>query len=108
MFIPGETVAHEFIIPFISSEVIEVLVTYKQNDRVVLKKTITSNFEEVPENKTKITIALSQQESLLFDDKNDAEIQLNVMCQNGTRAACKEFKVSTGKQHYRQVISDGE
>ena len=106
MFIPGETVAHEFIIPFISSEVQKVIVTYKQNDRLILIKTITSGFEDL-DTKTKFVVTLSQNESLMFDNKSDAWIQLNVLCQNGTRAACNEFRASTGKQHYRQVISDG-
>ena len=106
MFIPGETVVHEFIIPFMNSDLSKVIVSYKQDNRIVLTKTISS-FTAISSTESKITIAFSQQESLLFSDDIDYTIQLNVFTLRGTRAACTEFKSSTGKQHYKKVISNG-
>ena len=49
MFHPGETLVHEFIIPFICDVVEKVLVTYKQNDRLILIKEITSFVPYIPD-----------------------------------------------------------
>lgn len=49
MFHPGETLIHEFIIPFIYDTIEKVLVTYKQNDRLILIKEITSFAPYIPE-----------------------------------------------------------
>lgn len=106
MFIPGETVTHEFTIPFADAELSKVVVTYKQDERIVLTKTISS-FEKVTETKTKITLPFSQQDSLMFKDDTVYTIQLNVYTTRGSRAACTEFKSNTGKQHYKKVISNG-
>jgi len=108
MFIPGETIAQEFIIPFADTELDKVIVTYRQNDRIVLTKPISSGFEKISEVETRITIILSQQESLLFEDKIDYTIQLNVYTTRGSRAASKEIKAYVGRQHYKEVISHGE
>lgn len=42
MFHPGETVVHNFDIPFAKSSISLILVTYKQDGRIVLERTITS------------------------------------------------------------------
>jgi len=107
MFHPGETVTHTFTIPFIVSEVSEIVVTYKQNDHIILKKTITSGFEEAGADKTKIVIAFSQQESLLFAEKRPFTIQLNVCTVDGTRCTSKEIKSETGVQHHKEVMTNG-
>lgn len=106
MFIPGETVTHEFTIPFADTELSTVIVTYKQDNKIILTKTISS-FEKVTEAKTKIVVTFSQQDSLLFDEHSDYTIMLNVYTIRGSRAACKEIKGSTGVQHYKKVISNG-
>ena len=107
MFIPGETITHEFTIPFADDEISKVIVTYKQNNKIILTKPISSGFEQVTQAKTKITVLLSQQESLLFSDKDDYFIQLNVFTNEGARAASAEFRGSTGHQHYKKVITNG-
>ena len=106
MFIPGETVTHEFLIPFVRTELAKVIVTYKQNNRIVLTKTISS-FEETAHTESRVVVSFSQQETLLFDCNSDYTIQLNVFTANGARGACTEFKGSTGVQHYKKVIDNG-
>lgn len=106
MFIPGETIVHEFIIPFIASDLSKVILTYKQNDRIILTKTISS-FEDVGAGKTKVTFAFSQKESLLFDNDANYKIQLNVYTDSGTRASSVELESFTGIQHYEKVIGNG-
>lgn len=111
VFIPGETIAHEFIIPFAHEDIAEVIVTYKQNNKVVLTIPITSEdrFEEHGETETRILVTFSQKESLLFDDKNDFKIQLNVLTnRGGARAASVEISSNTGIQHYKNVMKKEE
>lgn len=108
MFSPGETICHRFIIPFVANEISKVIITYKQNDHIVFIKTITSGFEEdqKPE-RTLITVAFSQEESLLFDPYADYRIQLNVYTYLGSRAASCEIKQFNTVQHYREPITTG-
>lgn len=107
MFNPGETISHIFIIPFVSTEISKVIITYKQNDRIILTKTITSNFQEDSPGHTRITIAFNQQETLLFEEDSSFTIQLNVITNKGARASSCEITSSSGVQHYKEVITNG-
>ena len=111
MFHPGETVVHSFIIPFVKAVIDQIIVSYKQNDYVILERKITSDDEDAfvaydDPAKTKFRIQLTQNESLLFDDKADFTIQLNVYTEGGSRHASAELKGSNGVQHHREVMSD--
>ena len=108
MFSPGETICHRFIIPFVATEISKVILTYKQNDHIAFMKTITSGFEEYEQpEKTLITVAFSQEESLLFDCKDTIKCQLNVYTYLGSRAASTEITIKPYVQQYRDVISTG-
>ena len=114
MFHPGETVMHTFVIPFNHNEINKVIITYKQNDYIILERELTSGFDEYadPETgqfdptRTKITVELSQEESLMFRDKTEFYIQINVMTGHSRHASC-QIKGSTGIQQYKEVISNG-
>lgn len=106
MFFPGETIVHQFIIPFDIVDVAKVIVTYKQNDQIVMEKTITSGFTETEDNKTSFDYSFMQPESLAFQDNSNFTIQLNVYSKGGTRHASHEMKESSGVQYYREVIED--
>ena len=106
MFIPGETITHIFVVPFMATQITKAVITYQQNDKTVLTKTITSNIEPLEDNKSRIVISMTQQESLLFADNNNILIQVNIYM-NGTRCTSMEFKTSSGKQHYRKVMTNG-
>lgn len=104
MFHPGETVSHTFIIPFIADELSKVVVTYKQNDHVIITKQITSGFEPYQTVKTQVVVPFTQSESLLFEDNKFYSIQLNVITVSGARATSNEIKGQSGVQHYKEVI----
>lgn len=106
MFNPGETVVHQFVIPFVAAEVSKVVVSYKQGDCIVFEKTITSGFEEADSNlKTKFNVMFTQEESLTFNELYDYYVQLNVITTYGTRATSKEIKGRNGAQYHKEVIS---
>ena len=105
MFNPGETVCHRFTIPFISDELAKVIVSYKQDGDIVFEKPITSGFEDIDGTKTRITVCMSQEESLEFREMKDYRIQLNVLTKLGSRATSKEIKGHNGVQHLKEVIA---
>lgn len=113
MFHPGETITHRFIIPFGIREIDYVIVSYKQNDHIILEKKITSDqIEDIPEtrNLSIVQYELTQTESLQFEDwhnegcNNSYTMQLNVYTTNGTRHASNILKEQNGIQYYREVM----
>ena len=107
MFHPGETVSHTFIIPFAATEVAKVIITYKQNDCIILTKTITSGISDSINSMASIDVDLTQEESLLFEEKASFTIQLNVFTNNGRRITSNEIVGENGAQHYKEVITNG-
>lgn len=112
MFHPGETVSHVFNIPFLTTDVAKVLITYKQKDHIILVKTITSSnltpvLDElnVPVG-SQLTVTLTQEESLKFMEKSVFSVQLNVITTGGARSASNEIEDKTGPQYYKEVISN--
>lgn len=113
MFNPGETVTHTFVIPFTKTSLSQVIVSYKQDGYVILER-ITSgrDFFDHEVNgvidpvKTDIQITLSQEESLLFRDRHNYTIQLNVFTEGGSRHVSCEIKGTSGVQHHREVIGN--
>lgn len=106
MFIPGETISHEFHIPFVQSDGIRVIyVTYKQNDDVFLIKEVYPGqiTEELPG--SHFTVTLSQQESLLFQNNSNFYVQLNVLFESGARSTSVALKGTNEDQHLREVVS---
>ena len=106
MFFPGETVTNRFIIPFAQDEVGKVVVTYKQNDQIILEKTITSGFTNEENQKCSFDYVFSQPESLAFQDNSDFSIQLNVYTKSGTRHTSYEMRGVNGAQYLREVITN--
>lgn len=107
MFIPGETIAQEFTMPFVREGITRVFVTYKQNNRVILRKTVLlGNITNDSGRKNcYFTVVLSQQESLLFKNDSDYTIQLNVLFNTGARCVSKEMNGTNGVQHIRKVVT---
>ena len=107
MFNPGETVIHQFVIPFLVAEVSKVVISYKQENCIVFEKTITSGFQQADNDshKTKFNVTFSQEESLMFNEMRDFYIQLNVLTSFGTRATSREIRGHNGAQYHKEVIS---
>lgn len=107
MFNPGETVCHQFTIPFVADELAKVIVSYKQDGYIVFEKSITSGFESKTRTETIVNVEFTQEESLLFNEYRRYTIQLNVLTKLGTRASSKEIKSENGAQYHKEVMSDG-
>lgn len=110
MFIPGETIIHNFVIPFKVINLTKIIVTYEQNDHIVLERTVTSFSMYVdPEGhvdpaKSQFRVTLSQEESLLFEDNKHFSIQLNVYADGNSRHASAIIRNVNGPQYHREVI----
>lgn len=112
MFNPGDTITHQFRLPFncnvLQTEAENILVTYRQNGRIVLIK----NAVPLPDHEqtdlegdsTVVEVDLTQQESLSFDNKNDIRIQININYRDGGRISSHELTTHAGIQHYREVM----
>jgi len=108
VFIPGETIAHEFYLPFKKGDIAKVIATYRQDGHVVLARTIYPREIENGERDSHFVIALSQEESLLFEDNKYFYVQLNihfVSRTNETRAASIELRGENLLQHLREVVT---
>lgn len=107
MFFPGETVAHRFTINILKDGIGRILVTYKQDNKTILQKSVY--FGDIEEDYAKrccyFTVSLSQEESLLFRNNKDFKIQLNIIFRSGARATSVELDGSNGIQHMRKVVN---
>lgn len=108
MFIPGETVAHKFYLPFHKTDITKVIVTYRQNDHVILIKTLYSGQIEDEVEGSHFVITLSQEESLLFKDNSYFYVQINVFFTGPdglTRGTSVELRGDCKLQQYREVVT---
>ena len=107
MFIPGETISHRFIIPFVRSDIGRVYITYHQDDRIILKKSIPGpQVRRLSDsNESYFIITFTQKESLLFRNNNDYTVQLNVVFDSGDRCTSYEISGKNGMQHIKEVVT---
>lgn len=110
MFIPGETIAQTFELPYAKEEIGQVIISYRQKDRIVLEKIITAqkNMKSTDNGKTIVSSYISEAESLLFEDNCEYRIQINVLFRSGTtsgRSTSLEIAGWTGYQHIRDIGS---
>ena len=107
MFIPGETISHKFVVPFMREDILKIIVSYRQDGHIILTKTVASYSVSAEESGvgSSFSITLSQQESLLFRDDMPFSVQLNVIFTNGARCASREIERSNGFQHIREVVT---
>ena len=108
MFIPGETIAHTFYLPFERASVRIIKVTYKQNNDIILVKNVYPGQitdSDLAGLGSKFTVVLSQEESLMFKDDSIFYVQLNTLFADGARGSSVELKGTNGVQHYKEVVS---
>lgn len=109
MFIPGETIAQTFTLPYSKENIGQIIVSYRQRDRIILEKIITSqkNMQSTDDDQTVISAVLSESESLLFENDCDYGIQINIFFGSGEvtggRVASCEITGHTGYQHIREL-----
>ena len=102
-FYPGQTDYQTFAIPFASDAISSVLVSYKQSGRVVLEKETTGK-EAIDSSSCRVSLSLTQAESLRFSDGEDILVQLNIIGGSGERLTSKPIILSCGEQYHRQII----
>ena len=109
MFIPGETISHQFHLPFVRADIVKVIVTYRQNGHIVFEpKTVYPNSITNVGQGSQFVITLSQEESLLFEDDKYFYVQLNVIftSDEGTiRTTSVELRGENNLQHLREVVT---
>ena len=102
MFHPGETVAFNWVIPFDSNDLEYVVVSFRDRNRVAFEKVIR-NFVREDQDKTRVGLLLTQEESLLFDENSCYSMELNVYGLQTSRATSNCIKVRTLCQHIPEV-----
>lgn len=105
-FHPGETMVFNAVLPFSKYDVKAAVISFRNDDGVVFEAAATGvvsedyTDEESGETiyKTRVGFTMNQAESILFEEKTDYTLQLNVYGYNGSRIASKEIPVRTESQ----------
>lgn len=106
IFIPGETDRHEITLPYAPADCLKAVVSYSVNKKIVLEKTVEA-FEAVDGAETqscRITVGLSQRDTLMFENFKQVRWQVNLLLNNGTRHASSPETFVVGEQLHREVI----
>ena len=91
--IRGTTPTHTFSIPFDTSTVSEVKITYAQDDVVVLEK----RTDDCTLSGSQLSVTLTQDDTFLFDCKKIVEIQIRILTIDGNALASIPEKVGVSK-----------
>ena len=78
-FSPGTTPTHTFTLPFEKEMLAEVRITYTQNK----KKIITKETDDLEIAGNDISLTLTQEETLLFEEGKNVSIQLKIKTTEG-------------------------
>ena len=103
-FHPGETFVVNFVIPFEKYDVKAVLLSFRNQDRIVYEAMSTSivpakdSEGNVIPGKVRVGYLFSQAESLMFEENMDYTMQLNVYGFNSSRITSKEMYAQTLSQ----------
>jgi hypothetical protein len=89
--IRGTTPTHLFNIPFDTTAVDKVKITYSQNGKEVLAK------KDCKLDGKTISVTLTQDDTFLFDHNKDVEIQIRVLTLGGDVLANVPIKVGVSK-----------
>lgn len=94
----GTTPTLEFVLPFNTDLLEDILMTVAQKNVPLINKTMTD--AECSENT--VIIKLEQADTLKLNDKYDAHVQLRVKTKNGDAFASDIFRVAVS-----QILKDG-
>lgn len=89
----GSTPKHEFTIPFDISLVKEFKVTYKQNGKIILEKYL----KDFKVNGDTLSVTLAQEETFLFADSVNVELQARVLTMGGD-AVSSDIRIITAEK----------
>lgn len=98
--IRGTTPTHIFNLPFAASTISKLRLTYAQNGDTVLEKTETDcTFDG-----NTVSVKLSQEESLLFEEQYKVELQLKALTTDGETMATAIKAISVGRILNEEVL----
>jgi hypothetical protein len=99
--IRGTTPTHTFNIPFDTSLVDEVKITYAQEDEIILTKGTTDCTLE----NNAIKVTLSQEDTFKFDHAKAVQIQIRILTVGGEALASVIEKVGVSKCLDNEVLA---
>ena len=101
MIIPkGCTVINTFTIPYTEDEIEVVYITYQQSCVTIIEKTLSDcTFVD-----GKMSVELSQEDTLLFDDNYAINIQIRIRLKNGMATKSNIIGAQTDKLLKKGVI----
>ncbi len=104
--IPGETSSFWCQFDVAPTNVNKVIITLKQKEVTVLEKAFdTASAVEGEDNACRVTVNLTQEETLMFKDKVPVRAQGNVIVNGTERRASNIPFISIGEQLHPEVIS---
>ena len=98
--IRGTTPTHTFQIPFNTSLLKEIRITYAQSNSLVLEKTT----HDCRLDGMNITVKLSQEETMSFSEDRCADLQLRVMLNDGNVLATPVMRIDVGTLLKEELI----
>lgn len=97
----GTTPTHIFNVNIDTEDIASVKVLYAQDGKLVLKK----DTDSVKIENGKIMLTLTQEDTLLFDYRKPAQIQLRILTNSGTALASGIIPVSVGQLLESEAIT---
>lgn len=97
---PGSTPRHRFELPFPATELAVAYVTYTQDEKLVLEKSLP----DFTLDGNAVYYRLSQEETLRFKEGRPVRMQFDYRTTSGLRAPSEFFTLTVGKTQKREVI----
>lgn len=98
----GSTPTHVFNVPIDLTNATSVFVTYKQIDGMVTVERNKSQLDSITA--TKITVSLTQAETLSFTERVKCEVQIRAKLSDGSALVSNEIAFKVGKTLKSGVI----
>lgn len=103
---PGETGEFVFDIPFSKTGLTKAVTTFSQDNHVVTEVESTSAaFTNNTNNSCKLTVSLTQKQSIKLMNLKHCLVQVNIVTSNGNRLVSRPLEVKIGQQLHRDVIN---
>jgi hypothetical protein len=99
--IRGTTPTHIFTLPFDTSILKDVRITYAQSNKPIFEK----NIEDCTLNGNELSVKLTQEDTLYLDHRRLVEIQLKVITQDGTVMASHVKRKDIGEVLNEEVLT---
>ena len=101
MIITGATPTHEFDVDTDLTQAVEIWISYSQNRKLILNKTMADGIE-VTENQ--VSIKLTQEDTLLFDKIGEVKIQIRARFADGNAIVSDIIKTTASECLKKEVI----